>query len=69
MPFGPGKYDDALTAACAMCEATSALLLILDGKRGAGMACHSTIEEMLMLPAMLRHVADDIEATLAKGQI
>ena len=62
MALGPGKYDEALTRARKDCGATSAILIVLDGSKGAGFACQTTPLELGALPAILRQVADQIEA-------
>jgi hypothetical protein len=65
--IGAGKYDDALTEARKMCGASAALLIVLDGEKGAGFSCQSTPTHLLKLPTLLRQVAGQIEADLRKG--
>ena len=67
--IGAGKYDDALTAARTLCGASAAALIVLSGESGSGFACHADIESLLKLPAMLRFMADEIEADLKEGNL
>src|ERR1019366_9029846 len=64
MAIGPGRYDDTLTRARQSCGATSAVLIVLDGPLGSGFSVQATAEQTMKLPAVLRMVADGIEADL-----
>jgi len=69
MTVGKGKYDDALTQAREACGAYSALLIVLDGKQGPGFACQTRVTQLESLPAILRTVADQMEADFKRGVI
>jgi len=61
MPFGPGKYDDACEAARNMTGGT-VLLAVTNGKKGSGFSVNTTNPfDLLLLPQLLRMVADGIE--------
>lgn len=62
MALGAGKYD----AECARIReaeprASAVMVIIVDGSKGDGFACHATLEVARALPSILRAVADDIE--------
>jgi hypothetical protein len=60
---GPGKYDDACTAARIATQARAAVLIVTDGNRGSGFSVQAHDPAfVLALPMLLRRVADDIEA-------
>jgi hypothetical protein len=61
MAFGPGKYDDELTEVRRQTRAAGALLLIFDGSKGSGFSAQLSAELTVMLPAILRDVARQIE--------
>lgn len=58
---GPGKYDDVLTAAREACDATAALLIVIDGRHGSGFAIEAPQAVIEILPNYLRDMADKIE--------
>ncbi len=63
MPTGPGKYDDACTAARLATDAAGVVLIVLGGKQGSGFSVQVEGEDLTWaLPALLRSVADQIEA-------
>lgn len=66
MPIGPGKYDAALTEAKRLCGATSAVLIVFDGKLGSGFACQTTLEQLAGLPETLESMAKQMRADRAK---
>lgn len=59
--IGPGKYDDICTSAREQAQASGAILIIVDGKLGSGFACQTDLKTLLMLPELLRELADQIE--------
>jgi hypothetical protein len=62
MPIGPGKYDDACTAARIATGATAILLAVIGGNNGSGFSLHAPPAIAKRLPELLRHIADEIEA-------
>lgn len=57
----PGKYNDACTAARAL-TGGSVVLIVLNGKKGAGFAMQAESPVIIDgLPALLRRLADNIE--------
>lgn len=63
MAIGPGKYDDLATYCREKVNAPGVLLILTGGNRGPGFSAQLTAEDVLRVPAMLRAVADQIEAT------
>lgn len=67
--LGPGKYDDACTAARTMTNAEVALVIILNGDKGSGFsmqgdaAAQPTVEQVATL---LEHVAAELRRDAAK---
>lgn len=61
MPIGPGKYDDLATYVREKAEAAGAIVFVIDGNKGNGFAMQAPFDVTLRLPAMLRHMADEIE--------
>lgn len=57
---GAGKYDTEATLAQ---ESTGGgvILIVLQGERGTGFSAQLTREQMRVMPAILRNVADQIE--------
>jgi hypothetical protein len=58
---GAGKYDDLCTEARRKAKAEGAILIILNGEKGQGFSVQATLDVLVRLPQMLRHMADDIE--------
>ena len=79
MARGPGKYDALATMVREQADADCVVVIVINGrlgsgfsiqaladvKSGSGFPVHATAEVTDRLPALLRGVADDIEATLA----
>jgi hypothetical protein len=61
--MGPGRYDDAATAARKSTEAAGVLLFVFDGKHGTGFSAQIPPLLVLRIPEILRRLADEIEAT------
>jgi hypothetical protein len=62
MPVGPGKYDDACTAARLATGAEAIVLLVGRGLLGSGFSVQTASLELLAdLPKLLREIADEIE--------
>jgi hypothetical protein len=59
---GPGKYDDEATMVMDSTHARAVLVVVLGGDRGEGFAYQATLGVMVAIPAMLRDIADQIEA-------
>lgn len=62
MAIGPGRYDDEATWVRERAKASGVILIVIGGDRGEGFAAQATPEVTLRLPAMLRTIADQIEA-------
>lgn len=73
MALGPGKYDDLLTVAREAARARepnilgAVLIVVAPPGNGSGFSCQLTMDGMRGLPALLRFMADGIEADLATG--
>lgn len=65
---GPGKYDRECTEARESARAGGAILMILSGDRGDGLAVQVPREILVSLPALLRSVADGVEKELRGGK-
>jgi hypothetical protein len=64
MPIGPGKYDDACTAARVATAAEAVVLIVVDGCHGHGFSVQSVgMDRTASLPRLLRTIADEIEAS------
>jgi hypothetical protein len=64
MTIGTGKYDFPLTLALGNAEAQQGILLVLDGKKGAGFSVQGTTDAINKLPDMLEHIAAEIRKDL-----
>jgi hypothetical protein len=70
--LGPGKYGEQCEELLCELNAKAVLLIVLEGNKGSGMSLSqewnfdlaAIAEQVAKLPALLRHVADSIEATL-----
>lgn len=58
--IGPGKYDDAATAAREK-SGGAVILMVLEGNHGSGFSVQSPAEVIAFLPDILRDVANKIE--------
>jgi len=68
MPFGPGKYGDALTVARQLCGASSAILIVFDGEGGPGFSVQAPPGVLIDIPRVLRSTAEKIEADFKKRE-
>lgn len=67
MPAGPGRYTAECARARIQAQAETAILLIINGRLGDGFEVQTTNHEMQSaLPALLRSMADQIEAVPVK---
>jgi hypothetical protein len=75
MPLGGGRYDDELTAAVQAAQLKNptvvggVLILCTSTGKGSGFSCQLPMVDLLGLPAVLRLVADQIDADLARGKL
>jgi hypothetical protein len=63
--IGPGKYDDACTAAREMAQAEAAIVIILNGNKGSGFSIQGDVKASASLTvekvaALLQHVAAEM---------
>lgn len=64
MPVGPGKYDEEATIVRERTRAHTAVVIVLGGLHGTGFSVQSLDPNTkAILPALLRAVADGIEAS------
>jgi hypothetical protein len=69
MTLGPGKYDLVATMAREMTKARTVVLIALNGTHGNGFSVQTEQPGIFMkLPAMLRELADQIEADYKRGK-
>ena len=62
MTIGPGVYDDDCTLVRERTHAKGVVLIVVGGDKGAGFACQVTEDVVLDLPAVLRSIADQMDA-------
>ena len=65
--IGAGKYDELCTQARLGAKAKGAILIVLGGEHGNGFSGQFEAGVCVNLPSILREVAGQIEADLAKG--
>jgi hypothetical protein len=61
MAVGPGKYDKVATDARTQTKAQGVILIVVGGEHGDGFSAQLTLDQTLMMPTILRRVADAIE--------
>ena len=61
MALGPGKYDALATKVRTEAKAEGAVVIIVNGDKGNGFSAQLSPALTLLLPSMLRHMADQIE--------
>ena len=66
MTIGPGVYDEEATMARESTHAQAVALIVIRGDKGSGFACQADEAAVLDLPAVLRSLADQIEADAFK---
>lgn len=69
MALGKGRYDDLCTDAREKSKGRGAILIILEGEKGFGFSVQAGIQDLLVLPNILRIVAGNIEEDLKKGKL
>lgn len=67
--MGPGKYDELCTEVRDKVKADGAIVLIINGDKGSGFSCQASLPLIIGLPAMLRSMANQIEADQKSGQL
>ena len=66
MTIGPGVYDDEATQVRESTSAKGVVLIVVGGDRGSGFSCQAQEDVILDLPAVLRSLADQVEADAFK---
>jgi hypothetical protein len=70
MPLGPGKYDELCTKVREETNADTVLVIVLGGVKGSGFSMQTReMKISVLVPAILRDTADQIEASLKTGKI
>lgn len=69
--IGGGKYDDLCHEVWDKCEATDGLVMVavIGGNNGNGFSVKGEISKTLMLPHLLRFMADEIERQHKEGEL
>jgi hypothetical protein len=67
MPAGPGKYDDLATWVRKKAQARAIVVIVVEGANGSGFSVQTQPGLILDLPALLRRVADDIDAAMPRA--
>ncbi len=60
--LGAGKYDELCTYVRDQAGARGAIIVVIGGVKGAGFSCQADLVTTLSLPAILRRLANQIEA-------
>jgi len=69
MPFGPGKYDDACTAARLATGADACILIIVGGSKGEGFSVQATTDvPPRVLATLLLEVAKQLDAAARRDE-
>jgi len=63
--IGPGKYDAETTLVMESAKAAGVIIIVIDGDRGEGFSIQATLEVTLLLPKMLRMIADDLDPAVS----
>ena len=63
MPLGAGRYDALCSEAREKAHALGAMLIIFSGVHGDGFSAQLAPELTRAIPAILRYMADEIEAS------
>lgn len=67
MPLGAGKYDDLATTARQSANARGVIVIVFEGDKGNGFSVQTAdLQLVARVPAILRDVADGIEADLKR---
>jgi len=61
MAIGAGKYDEEATLVRLRTKAKGSIVFILEGIQGTGFSVQATAKDILILPEILRSLADQIE--------
>lgn len=61
MSLGPGKFDHLLTEARQKSGGVGGILILFDTPAGPSFCCQLTSAQLLNVPFLLRHIADQIE--------
>jgi hypothetical protein len=67
MTLGPSKYDDLCTYCRRQAQADGALVIILNGKHGNGLACQADLETTQALPDLLEAIARQLRQTFPRS--
>jgi predicted glycosyltransferase len=67
MATGPGKYDREATVVREVTDADAVVVIVIGGRQGSGFSVQASLEFAVKLPALLRRIADDIEANIEGG--
>jgi hypothetical protein len=68
MATGPGKYDELATMVRESTKAKGVLLIVFEGHLGSGFSMQMLgINETMLIPSMLRDIADQIEEDMKTG--
>ena len=59
---GPGRYDPETTYVRLAAQAEGVLVLVFNGRYGDGFSAQLPAELLFKVPAVLRKMADDIDA-------
>lgn len=66
--IGPGIYDDHCTRVREETKALAAILIVLEGEDGTGFSVQAPLPVVLLLPQLLRELADKVEAKHKEGE-
>jgi len=69
MTLGPGKYDYQLSQALKDVDARQGILVVLDGARGPSFCMQLEPANAILVPVMLRDIADKLDADMYRAGI
>lgn len=64
MSISPGKYDDLCKYVREHAQAQGAIVIVIKGNKGGGFSCQADLAVTNLLPQILRHLAETMQADL-----
>jgi hypothetical protein len=61
--IGPGRYNEVCTYVRKRVRAKGVILIVFEGNKGQGFEVQAPLDVVMKLPALLRDVANQIEAS------
>lgn len=61
MTTGPGKYDEESSRLQEKYQAEGVIVIVVGGSKGEGFSVTGTVEFAMVMPQMLRYMAEQLE--------